>query len=108
MTLWGPFETFATFQHSSVYVVFVVGDTVSLFPVVDFQPVQPPVAQHPAAVPVTVQVRTEESPEMMVVGEPEKLRVGAEGIGHATGAFTEVGALHGDGPTPFTARTLYV
>ena len=75
MTDRGPFEAPA-FQHSSVYVVFVVGDTVSLSPVVDFQPVQPPEAQHPSAVPETVHVSVDELPTVMVVGEAEKLSVG--------------------------------
>jgi hypothetical protein len=72
-----PLDT-PEFQHSIRYVASTAGATASTsVPVNVFQPDQSPEAQQESAVPVTVQVRSDESPAVIVEGELVKVIVGA-------------------------------
>jgi hypothetical protein len=72
-----PLDT-PEFQHSRLYMFIpLAGLTGSLPPLNDFQPDQAPVAKQESAVPPTVQVRVDESPEVIVLGLLVRDKVGA-------------------------------
>ena len=72
-----------------------VGETNSLCDPVekDFHPVQPPDAQHELAVPVISQVSLEEPPEIIEVGDAERVSPGAGGGVHVGVPATHVPPL---------------
>lgn len=77
VVFFNPLET-PWFQHSSEYDVVTEGYTVSVsVPLNVFHPVHPPDAQHESAVPPIVHVKFDELPVAIVVGDAERVSVGA-------------------------------